>query len=70
MTDIPLFGPGTVLIFGIVMAPIYLMLLGWSVGEPIDRPRWLLGLSYVVGVTVALWGGLYLLTVLIGVVFF
>lgn len=70
MTDLALFGPGTVLIFGIIMAPVYMMFAGWFFGEPIDRTRWWLGLSYVVGITVALWGGLYLLTVAIGVIFY
>lgn len=70
MTKLPVVGPGTYLIFGIVMVPVYGMLLGWFFGDPIDRTRWWLGLSYVVGITVALWGGLYLFTVLLGVVFF
>lgn len=70
MTQIPTLGPGTYLIFGIILAPVYLMLAAWYFGEPIDRPRWLLGVSYVVGITTALWGGLFVLTVIIGVIFF
>lgn len=70
MTQIPLFGPGTVLIFGIILAPVYGMLAAWYFGDPIDRTRWWLGVSYVAGITTALWGGLFVLTVLIGVIFF
>lgn len=70
MTQMPLVGPGTYLIFGIILAPVYGMLIAWTIGKPIDRTRWLLGVGYVFGITLLLWVGLFILTVLIGVVFF
>lgn len=70
MTALPLIGPGTYLIFGIILVPVYGMLLAWYFGDPIDRTRWWLGVGYVVGITTALWGGLLALTLLIGVIFF
>lgn len=70
MTQLPFVGPGTYLIFGIVLVPVYGMLMGWSLGRPLDLPRWLLGVGYFFGITAALWGGLYVLTVLIGMIFF
>lgn len=62
--------PGTWLIFGIVLLPVYLMLLGWFAGSPRDTGTAILGVGYLVGMTVLLWGGLLILTLLIGAVFF
>lgn len=70
MSGLPTFGPGTWLIFGIVLAPVYGMLLGWLLGEPRDRQTGALGVAYLVGFTVALWGGLGVFTILLGVIFF
>ena len=64
------FGPGTWLIFGIVLLPVYLMLGAWFLGEPRDTQTGLLGVGYLVGLTVAMWAGFGILTVGIGVVFF
>ena len=64
------FGPGTWLIFGIILVPVYAVLLAWFLGEPRDTKTGLLGVSYLVGLTVALWGGMFALTVVIGLVFF
>lgn len=63
-------GPGTWLIFGIVLLPVYLMLAAWFLGEPRDTRTGLLGVGYLVGLTVAMWAGFGVLTVGIGVVFF
>lgn len=61
---------GTWLIFGVVLAPIYVMLLGWFLGKPRDFRKAFLGLGYLVGLIVLLWGGMYLVTLLIGYLFF
>ncbi len=67
---LPFVGPGTYLIFGIVLAPVYLMLIAWFVGDPSDRSTGLLGVGYVVGLTTALWGGLFVATMVIKAAFF
>ncbi|WP_226013377.1 hypothetical protein [Halomicrobium salinisoli] len=67
---LPFVGPGTYLIFGIVLAPVYLMLLAWFVGEPSDRKSALLGVGYVVGLTTSLWGSLFVVTMFIHALFF
>jgi hypothetical protein len=67
---LPFVGPGTYLIFGIVLLPIYLMIAAWFIGTPRDNDKNLLGLVYLAGLTVALWGGLYVATVVIDLVFF
>lgn len=58
------------LLLGIVFLPVYGMLLGWFLGKPRNFRLALTGVGYLVGITVALWGGLFLLTQLIGVAFF
>ncbi|WP_129112712.1 hypothetical protein [Halegenticoccus tardaugens] len=70
MSDLSLFGPGTWLIFGIVLAPVYGMLIAWAIGEPSDLRTGLLGVGYLVALTCVLWGGLLALTLVIGVMFF
>lgn len=61
---------GTWVIFGIVLVPVYLMLLGWFLGKPRDFGKSFLGLGYIIGLIVALWGGMYLVTLLIGWIFY
>lgn len=70
MSGIPLFGPGTWLIFGIVLAPVYIMLSAWVLGEPSDRTPLLLGVGYLIGLTTLLWGGFLIVTLIIGALFF
>lgn len=70
MTQLPFIGPGTFLIFGIVLVPVYAMLAAWYFGKPIDRTRWRLGVGYVAGITIAMWTGMLVFTLLIGVIFF
>lgn len=62
--------PGYILIFGVVLAPVYLMLIGWFVGRPRELHLPLLGVGLLVGVTVGLWGGLALFAALLGLLFF
>ena len=63
-------GPGTWLIFGIVLLPVYIMLAAWFLGEPRDTRSGLLGVGYLVGLTVAMWVGFGIFTIGLGVVFF
>jgi hypothetical protein len=57
---------GTILIFGVVMAPVYIMLLGWFLGGPREIRTPLLGVGYLVGITVGMWVGLAGLAVVLG----
>lgn len=61
--------PGTVLIFGIVLGPLYAVLIGWFRGKPNDNELSLLGVLYLVGLTVGLWGGLLVFSLILGAVF-
>ncbi|MUW13823.1 hypothetical protein GJ633_03450 [Halorubrum sp. CBA1125] len=67
---LPFVGPGTYLIFGIVLLPVYAMVVAWFVGDPSDRFAGLLGVGYLAGLTTVLWGGLLLATLVIGALFF
>lgn len=62
--------PGTILMFGVVFAPVYMMLVGWFVGRPRELRMPLLGVGILVSVTVGLWAGLALLGALLGLLFF
>lgn len=64
------FGPGTWLIFGIILVPVYTVILAWFLGEPRDTKTAVLGLGYLVGLTTLLWTGMFIKTVVIDVVFF
>ena len=63
-------GPGTVLVFGVILVPVYVMVAAWFLGEPRDRKTAFLGLGYLVGLTTLLWVGMFLKTVVIDLVFF
>lgn len=67
---LPFVGPGTYVIFGIVLLPVYIMLAAWFLGEPRDRKSQLLGVSYVTGITVGLWTGALIATMVIKFIFF
>lgn len=58
------------LIFGILLLPVYLVLLGWLLGKPRSLRLMLMGLGYLVGLTVLLWGGLAVFAAVVGAVFF
>ena len=64
------FGPGTWLVFGIILVPVYGMLVAWFLGEPSDRRTGLMGVGYLIALTVGLWVGFGLFTILLGVLFF
>ncbi|MBI2914956.1 MAG: hypothetical protein HYY08_03410 [Firmicutes bacterium] len=54
---------GTWLIFGIILVPVYMMLMGWFLGKPRNLRLSLLGVGYVVGLVVFLWIGLLAMTI-------
>lgn len=62
--------PGTWLIFGIVGLPVYTAILGWFLGSPRDTKTALLGLSYLVGIILALWVPMLIATLILGLIFF
>ncbi|QSW98786.1 hypothetical protein [Haloterrigena alkaliphila] len=61
---------GTWIIFAVILVPIYVMLISWFTGTPRDTKTGLLGVSYLVGLTTMMWVGMFVLTVLIGIVFY
>ena len=60
---------GFVLLFGIVMSPIYLMFVGWFLGKPRDLRLPLIATGVFVGLVVVAWLGLYVAEVVFGLFF-
>ena len=58
------------LIFGIVLLPVYGILLGWFFGKPRNFRLALMGLGYLVGLIVFLWVALFVFAEVLGLVFF
>ncbi|SDR42456.1 hypothetical protein [Natronobacterium texcoconense] len=61
---------GSWLIFGVILVPIYVMVTAWFVGSPRETSTGLLGVVYLVGLTSGMWVSMFVLTVIIGIVFF
>ena len=61
---------GLWLILGIILAPIYGMLLAWFLGKPRNYSMAVRGVVYLIAMTLGLWGGLYALSLLIRFVFY
>ena len=61
---------GTYIIFGIVLLPIYVMLIAWFAGEPRDTKTGLLGVTYLVGIATSMWVSMLIMTILIGIIFY
>ncbi|WP_049925053.1 hypothetical protein [Halopiger goleimassiliensis] len=61
---------GTWLIFGVVLLPIYVMVVAWFTGVPRDPKTGLIGVTYLVGLVTSMWVSMLILTVLLGIVFF
>ncbi len=61
---------GTVIIFGVVLVPVYVMIAAWFAGKPRDTSSGLLGVSYLVGITAQMWIGMFIVTLIISVVFY
>ena len=66
MTATPI---GPVLIFAVVLSPVYLMLAGWVLGRPRQLRLPLIGIGLLAGFTALAWGGMALLGLIIDVVF-
>lgn len=64
------FGPGTWMVFGIILLPVYGMLAAWFLGEPRDTRVGLMGVGYLIALTVGLWVAFAIGTLLLGVIFF
>ncbi len=60
---------GTWLIFGIVLLPVYMVLLGWFIGKPRNLRLSLMAVGYVAGLTALLWVGLAVMTVVVRALF-
>ena len=63
-------GPGTWIVFGVILMPIYVMVLAWFLGKPSDPKTAVMGVVYLVGIAAVLWIGMLIQTLLIGVSFF
>jgi hypothetical protein len=61
---------GEIVILGVVFAPVYLMLLGWFLGRPRELRLPLIGVGYLVSITVGMWVGLALFAAALGVAFY
>lgn len=60
---------GTWLIFGIVLLPVYMVLLGWFLGKPRNLRLSLMAVGYVAALTALLWAGLAVMTVVVRALF-
>lgn len=63
-------GIGPLLMFGVVLSPIYVMLLGWFLDRPREVRPALIGVGFIVGFTVAAWAAAALFAFFLRVVFF
>ena len=51
---------GPILMFAVVLSPVYLMLAGWLFGRPRELRLPLIGLGLLAGFTALAWGGMAL----------
>lgn len=63
-------GPGTWLIFGVVLVPVYVALAAWFLGEPRDVRVGLMGIGYLIGFILLLWLPMFILSMIIWALFF
>lgn len=61
---------GTYLVFGVILVPVYVMIIAWFLGEPRDTKTGVMGVAYLVGITLGMWVPMFFLTMIIGIVFF
>ena len=61
--------PGTIVIFGLIFVPLYSVLIGWFAGEPSDAEVGFLGVGILASFIASLWGGLFVLTIILGLLF-
>jgi hypothetical protein len=57
---------GLWLLFGVVLTPLYLMLAGWIFGQPRQLRMPVIGVGFLIGLTVVAWGGMALFALLLG----
>ena len=62
--------PGTWLIFGIVLLPVYTAIIGWFLGVPRNPKKALMGLGYLIGFIIGLWLPAFIGTVIMWLIFF
>lgn len=63
-------GPGTWLIFAVILMPVYVMLIAWYAGRPRRIQTAVLGTVIFFGLIVGLWTAMLISTLIIGVVFY
>jgi hypothetical protein len=63
-------GIGRGLLLGVVLSPVYLMLIGWFVGRPRQLRLPLIGVGLLAGFTVLAWGGMAVFAWAVGATFF
>ncbi len=61
---------GPVLMFAIVLSPVYLMLAGWIFGRPRELRLPLIGISFLAGFTVLAWAGMAIFGLLVELAYF
>ncbi len=61
--------PGTWVIFVVIGIPVYTAILAWFLGKPRTPRHALMALSYLVGFIVSMWVGVYIFTILLGIIF-
>jgi hypothetical protein len=62
--------PGVWVIFGVIGLPVYTAFLGWFLGKPRDLKTLALGSTLFLLFVSALWGGLFITTMQIRLLFF
>jgi hypothetical protein len=63
-------GIGLWLLFGVVLVPLYVMLIGWFADRPREVRPALIGVGYLVGFTVLMWSGAAAVSFTIGRLYF
>jgi hypothetical protein len=63
-------GIGRVLLLGVVLSPVYLMLIRWFVGRPRQLRLPLVGIGLLAGFTALSWGGMAVFAWMVGATFF
>ncbi|MBI2847571.1 MAG: hypothetical protein HYX83_00185 [Chloroflexi bacterium] len=61
---------GRWLVLGIILLPVYVMLIAWFLGKPRDLRLALRGFAILLSMIVVLWGGLFVFSMLLKFVFF
>lgn len=62
--------PGTWLIFGVILMPIYAMVIAWFLGKPRDVKTGLMGVVYLVGITTGMWVSMFIGMEIVGLIFY